>query len=178
MNLTLIGLGNPGIAYQRTRHNIGFLVIDEIAKRYHMELRLKQTLEAELAEGQLEEIPVRLCKPQTFMNATGRTIQKLKRKKTLTEKDLLVIYDDADLAFGDVRYKSGGSSAGHRGIQSILDTFPSGTNISRIRIGIGRPDHPDIGLEDFVLQKWSSKEEKLLPEIIDKVIALIVKTYA
>ena len=178
MILTLIGLGNPGIAYQRTRHNIGFLVIDEIAKRYGLELRLKPAMEAELAEGTLDQLSVRLCKPHTFMNATGRSIQKIRKKKALSEHDMLVIYDDADLPFGDVRFKAGGSSAGHRGIQSILDQFPNGTSIPRIRIGIGRPAHPDIGLEDFVLQKWTQKEEKALPEIIDRVITMITKEYA
>ncbi len=178
MILTLIGLGNPGIVYQHTRHNIGFFVIDEIAKRYGLKLRLKPAMEAELAEGALEQLSVRLCKPHTFMNATGRAIQKIRRKKALSEQDLLVIYDDADLPFGDVRFKAGGSSAGHRGIQSILDQFPNGTNIPRIRIGIGRPNHPDIGLEDFVLQKWTQKEEEALPAIIDQVIATITKMYA
>lgn len=175
---TLIGLGNPGPTYHRTRHNIGFLLIDEIAKRSGMKLQLKQALEAEIAEGDFEGKKILLCKPQTFMNASGRALQKMKRKFPFEPQELLVMYDDADLPFGDVRFKSGGSSAGHRGMQSILDLFPSGTSISRLRMGIGRPEHPDMALEDFVLQRWTQKEEEALPALMEKAIATIIKTYA
>lgn len=176
--LTLIGLGNPGSEYVRTRHNVGFLVIDELAKRYEIDLRDKRAVDAELGEGVINDVRILLCKPQTYMNASGRTIQKLKRKYPLTPEQLVVIYDDADLSFGDVRLKSGGSSAGHRGIQSILEQFPAGVNIPRIRIGIGRPDHPDIGLEEYVLQSWSAREQEQLPAIIDRAITELTEHYA
>lgn len=171
--LLLIGLGNPGAEYAHTRHNVGFLVMDELAKRYGMTLRFKRALEVELAEGDIAGKPVLLCKPQTFMNVSGRAVQKLMKKNAVGVAEILVVYDDADLPFGSVRMKTGGSAAGHRGMQSILDQFPSGTSIARVRVGIGRPDHPDMPLEEFVLQRWTQKEEKELPGLMGKAIELI-----
>lgn len=175
--LLLIGLGNPGAEYEHTRHSVGFLVINELAKRQKIDLRFKRALEAEIAEGAILEKRVILCKPQTFMNVSGRAMQKIRKKYPVNAENILVIYDDADLPFGSVRMKTGGSAAGHRGMQSILDQFPSGTSIARVRVGIGRPDHPDVPLEEFVLQRWTQKEEKELPSLIGKSLEL-VEVYA
>lgn len=169
----IVGLGNPGSTYARTRHNVGFLVIDELAKRYGVELRLKRALEAEMGEAEIEGERVLLCKPQTFMNVSGRAVEKVMKKYPVSIENLLVVYDDADLPFGDVRVKSGGSSAGHRGMQSILETFPPGANIARVRVGIGRPDHPDVALEDYVLQKWTEKEWEMIPGVLDEAIGQV-----
>ncbi len=174
--LLIIGLGNPGTQYTNTRHNVGFLILDELSKRIKISLRLKQTLEAEVAEGEMNGKKIVLCKPQTFMNTSGRSVQKIIKKYSAKPENILVVYDDADLAFGDVRMKPCGSSAGHKGMQSIIDLFPSGTSISRIRIGIGRPDHPDTPLDEFVLQKWTQKEKEQLPKVIDQTISIIEKT--
>lgn len=170
----LIGLGNPGPDYHHTRHNAGFLVINELAKRLGLDLRFKRALEAEIVEGDLDGKRVVLCKPQAFMNVSGRAVQKVMKKFPVSARQVLVVYDDADLSFGDVRFKEGGTSAGHRGMQSILDVFPTGTNIARVRVGIGRPDHSDIALEDFVLQKWTAKEETALPDVLENAIRAIL----
>ncbi len=171
--LLLIGLGNPGKEYEHTRHNVGFLVVNELAKRHGLEWRLKKSLESECAEGVMQEKNVVICKPQTFMNVSGRALQKFMKKHSVRTQDILVVYDDADLPFGSVRMKPGGSAAGHRGMQSILEQFPSGTSIARVRIGIGRPDHPDVSLDEFVLQRWTAKEEKELPKVIEAAICYI-----
>jgi PTH1 family peptidyl-tRNA hydrolase len=171
--MLLIGLGNPGKEYEHTRHNVGFLVIDELAKRYELSLRFKRAMEAELAEGERDGVSVILYKPQTFMNVSGRAIMKLMKKRPMDPKDVLVVYDDADLPFGTVRMKPSGSAAGHRGMQSVLEQFPSGTNLARVRIGIGRPGHGDEPLDEFVLKRWTSKEEKELPAILDRAIELM-----
>jgi PTH1 family peptidyl-tRNA hydrolase len=173
--MLLIGLGNPGKEYEHTRHNVGFLVVDEFAKRHELSLRFKRAIEAELAESEIDGVSVILCKPQTLMNVSGRAIMKLMKKRPIDPKDVLVMYDDADLPFGTVRMKLGGSAAGHRGMQSILEQFASGTNIARVRIGIGRPDYPDVPLDEFVLQRWKREEEKTLPKIIDEAIFYIEK---
>jgi len=167
--ILLIGLGNPGTQYTNTRHNVGFLVVDELSKRLEISLRLKQTLEAEIGEGEINGKKVILCKPQTFMNTSGRSVQKIIKKFAAKPENLCIIYDDADLAFGDVRMKPGGSSAGHKGIQSIIDLFASGINVARVRVGIGRPS-PDVPLDEFVLQKWTTVEKKQLPDVIEKAI--------
>lgn len=170
----LIGLGNPGTQFAHTRHNVGFLFIDALAKKIGIPMRMKRALEAQCGEGMLSDDRVLLCKPQTFMNASGRAIQKIMRAFPVEPADLIVIYDDADLSLGDVRFKLSGSSAGHRGMQSVLDQFPSRTPIARLRIGIGRPAHPDIPLDEFVLQRWSKEEENKLTEIIERALVRVM----
>lgn len=170
----LIGLGNPGTQFAHTRHNVGFLFIDALAKKKGIPMRMKRALEAQCGEGMLSDDRVLLCKPQTFMNASGRAIQKIMRAFPVEPADLVVIYDDADLAFGEMRFKLSGSSAGHRGMQSILDHFPSRTPIARVRIGIGRPAYPDIPLDEFVLQRWTEEEKNKLPEILDRAFVHIM----
>lgn len=166
----IIGLGNPGKEYERTRHNVGFLVLDELVKRYDSTFTTKRSLEAEIAEAMIEGERVLLVKPQTFMNASSRALSAVMSKYPLTINDVLVVYDDADLPFGDVRYKKSGSSAGHRGMESILSTVPNGTSVARVRVGIGRPMHPDIPLDEFVLGRWTEAEEKELKGMVGKTI--------
>lgn len=165
----LVGLGNPGKKYEQTRHNVGFMVVDEIAKQKGVAFKNKTALEGDVAEiGELA-----LLKPQTFMNVSGRSVKAFISKHKCNASDILVIYDDADIPFGDVRFKVGGSSGGHNGMQSILDIFPKGTPIMRVRIGIGRPTNPDMPLDKFVLQKLSVEEKKKLPEMIKMALEKI-----
>jgi len=165
----IIGLGNPGKKYERTRHNMGFLVVDKLAKELGAEFKNKTSYEAEVTQGET----ITLMKPQTFMNVSGRSVKSYASKHKISLDHILVVYDDADLAFGDVRYKTSGSSGGHNGMQSILDVFPKGTSIARVRVGIGRPKNPDVPLDVFVLQKWSEEENHLLPSVIESAITKI-----
>ncbi len=172
----VIGLGNPGKEYELTRHNVGFLILDALALRHNVSFTTKRSLEAEIAEiatdGQKRLL---LVKPQTFMNASGRTFSQICSKYPVLPEDFLIVYDDADLPFGDLRLKQGGGSAGHRGMQSILANIPKGTIISRLRIGIGRPPYSDMALDEFVLGRWSKQEEAALQELTPKAIELIEK---
>ncbi len=170
---TFIGLGNPGKEYELTRHNVGFLVLDELAKRLETTFKSKRSIEALLAEGLMEDERVLLAKPQTFMNASGRSLMSIMSKYPVSIEDVTIIYDDADLAFGDVRVKTGGGTAGHRGMASILSSLPKGTNVNRIRIGIGRPTHSDIPLDQFVLKSFTAEEQEALPSIFETVIQQI-----
>ena len=174
---TIIGLGNTGKEYEKTRHNVGFLVLDELAKRYEGAFSSKRSLEAKIAEVVIKGERVLLVKPQTFMNASSRTLSAVMSKYPVTINDVLVVYDDADLPFGDVRYKESGSSAGHRGMESIIESLPKGTAVARIRVGIGRPSHPDIALDEFVLGRWTKTEEKTLPTIIDSAMEKILELF-
>lgn len=172
----IFGLGNPGKEYVGTRHNVGFLVVDELARQHGGAFTQKRSLETEIAEVLIDEQRILLVKPQTFMNVSGRSLSAVLSKYPVKLEDVVVVYDDADLPFGDVRIKASGSSAGHRGMESILSTLPKGSNISRVRIGIGRPAHPDMPLDDFVLAKWTSDEQKQLPSVIDSAIEKILES--
>jgi PTH1 family peptidyl-tRNA hydrolase len=165
----IVGLGNPGKKYERTRHNVGFLVVEELAKQLNVPFKNKTSFVAEVAEGD----GITLMKPQTFMNVSGRAVKSYLTKHKCTSEDVLVIYDDADIPFGEIKFKQGGSSAGHNGMQSIIDQFEKGTSVARIRIGIGRPTHIDTPLDVFVLQKWTNEEEKNIPNMIKTTIEKI-----
>lgn len=169
----IIGLGNPGSTYTRTRHNAGFVVIDELAKRLHLSFQEKSSLEGHMTEGVIDDEPLILLKPQTFMNVSGRCVERLLHKKKIAPENILVVHDEADIPFGTVKIKMGGSSAGHNGMESILQLFPAGTAIARIRFGIGRPTHPDIPLDQFVLGKWTAQENEALPTHIEHALQLI-----
>ena len=185
----IVGLGNPGNQYEKTRHNIGFLVLDEMARRGGGEFRSKKSVEGDITEVEMtqrvadagsglslvEPERMLLLKPMTYMNASGRAVRSTLSKYPVKVEELIVVYDDADLAFGDVRFKQGGGSAGHRGMVSLLGQFPKGTNIARIRVGIGRSPHPDVPLDQFVLGRWTKDEEAQLPIMIDKAISLILE---
>lgn len=170
----IIGLGNPGKEYEKTRHNVGFLVVDELARRHGGEFTSKRSLEAEIAEVMIGEERVLLVKPQTFMNVSGRSLSAVLSKYPVKLEEVVVVYDDADLPFGDVRVRASGTSAGHRGMESILSTIPKGSSFSRVRVGIGRPAHPYMPLDEFVLAKWTADEQKELPSIIDSAIGKLL----
>lgn len=166
----IIGLGNPGKKYEHTRHNVGFIVVDEFAKQLQTTFKNKTSFEAEVA--QTDEITI--MKPQTFMNVSGRAIKLYISKHKIPTDRLLVVYDDADLLFGDIRFKASGSSGGHNGMQSIQEVFPKGTSIARVRVGIGRPPNPDVPLDAFVLQKFTEEEKKKLEKVVEKAIQKII----
>jgi PTH1 family peptidyl-tRNA hydrolase len=170
----IIGLGNPGKEYEQTRHNVGFLVVDALAHRLGGTFTRKRTLEAEIAEVMAQDERVLLVKPQTFMNVSGRVLSAVLSKYPVQLQDVVIVYDDADLAFGDVRSKTAGGSAGHRGMESILSTLPKGSSVSRVRVGIGRPSHPDIPLDEFVLGRWTTQEAQALPNMIDAALEKLV----
>lgn len=134
----IVGLGNPGAKYQETKHNIGFITVDELAYRYNVQFQ-KTQFEAEIAEFFIGTEKIMLVKPVTFMNESGRSIGPLMHYYGIEEKDVLVIYDDMDLAVGKIRLREKGSAGGHNGIKSLISHI--GTNVfPRIKIGIGRPE--------------------------------------
>jgi peptidyl-tRNA hydrolase, PTH1 family len=169
----IIGLGNPGTAYEQTRHNIGFLVVDAFANKHAIKLKNKRSCSSVTGEGQVGDARVLLVKPQTFMNASGQALNRILNKYPINAKDIVVVYDDADLHFGDVRTRAGGTSAGHRGMESILQQFPRGTGVARVRVGVGRPPHSDMPLEDFVLHSWTAREQEQIENVIEQAVKAI-----
>lgn len=168
----LVGLGNPGITYQQTRHNIGFLVMNALAKKHSVSFSIQKKLKGALAEISTEQEQIILLKPNTFMNKSGEAVLATKNFYRIEKESIAIIYDDADLDFGELRIRKTGSSGGHRGMKSIIELLGT-QDIARLRIGIGRPQHPDFPLDEWVLQKWTKREQEKLPEIIEQAITKI-----
>jgi PTH1 family peptidyl-tRNA hydrolase len=156
--MLIVGLGNPGSDYEQTRHNIGFMVIDALIARHNA-----QKLSSSSFSGTLYKFQNHfLLKPLTFMNLSGDSVVKVKNFYKM--EDVVVIHDDLDLPFGALRFKKGGGHGGHNGLKSI-DAKISREYI-RIRVGIGKPEHRGE-IVSYVLSKFSDKEAKCLPEMID-----------
>jgi PTH1 family peptidyl-tRNA hydrolase len=164
----IVGLGNPGRQYAKTRHNIGFLCVDALAKHWGLTFS-RHRARSEVAEGEACGRRIILAKPQTYMNNSGVAVRDLLKMSNLSPSDLLVIADDLDLPFGRLRLREKGSSGGQRGIQSIIDQL--GTDqFARLRVGIGRPP-PDVDPVDYVLTTFTASEAAELPAILDRVVA-------
>jgi PTH1 family peptidyl-tRNA hydrolase len=160
----IIGLGNPGREYEMTRHNIGFLVLDEIARRFDLSFRRSWWFPAKLAGGTIGQEKVRLVKPQTFMNRSGRAVLPVLRKEGGRADDLLVIFDDVALGWGQLRVRAQGSAGGHNGVKSVMDSLGDGA-FGRIRIGIG-PKPDSVSLSDYVLGPFSDAEMQDLENVV------------
>ena len=129
------GLGNPGARYSRTRHNIGFLVLEELAARNTLEF--KDKTDYRICKGSIEDDQVVLLEPLTFMNRSGAAVKKLSGKFSISPENIIVVHDDLDLGTGKLKIRKKGSSGGHRGIESIIQNIGS-TDFTRVKIGIGR----------------------------------------
>jgi PTH1 family peptidyl-tRNA hydrolase len=162
----IIGLGNPGRAYERTRHNIGFLVVDGLAEKYGAGWQEKKDMN--VAEIMKDGEKILLVKPQTFMNSSGKVIPQL-LKQGLVAENLLVVHDELEKAFGKIDYKVGGSHRGHNGLRSIMEFC--GPNFARLRFGISRPDRKeDVG--DYVLSNFDPKKEDV-NELVNEAVKMI-----
>ena len=160
----IVGLGNPGREYENTRHNIGFLVLDELAGRLGLSFRRSWRFPALIAKGMVGNETVRLVKPQTFMNRSGYAVGPILRKEKGGPADLLVVYDDTALDRGQLRIRAQGSSGGHNGVESVIQALGCGS-FGRIRVGIGgKPD--TLSLSDYVLGPFSPEERCGLEEVI------------
>ncbi len=166
----IIGLGNPGKEYERTRHNVGFLTLDWLAKEWHTTFQEKTKFNAEIATVTVADEQVWLIKPATFYNLTGEAVRKIRDFYRLTNKDVLVIHDDMALPFGTLRSRMGGSSAGNNGVKSLNEHLND--DYARIRIGIWSEHREKIEAIDFVLSNLSRKEKEGLLAMYPEVMAL------
>ena len=165
----VVGLGNPGREYARSRHNVGFMAVDDLARRFSLRFGHRWS-QAHVALGRIDAVEVALAKPQTYMNLSGESVRGLLRRLRLGPGDLLVVYDDLDLPFGRLRLRERGSSGGHRGVQSIADRL--GTDaFARLRIGIGRPEPWEA--VDYVLAEFSAEERQQLRDVLDRAATAI-----
>ncbi|PIS39415.1 MAG: aminoacyl-tRNA hydrolase [Candidatus Nealsonbacteria bacterium CG08_land_8_20_14_0_20_38_20] len=169
----IVSLGNHGKKYEKTRHNVGFLAADKIAANFQFSIfNFQSIFNAKISKGEIAGKKVILVKPQTFMNLSGKAVKKLTYNLKLKTNNLLVVHDDIDLPLGKIKISVGRSSAGHKGVQSIIDELGT-KNFTRFRLGIqpktGKPEN----VEDFVLKKFTKEEEKIVQEVIEKTCQAI-----
>lgn len=158
----IVGLGNPGRKYERTRHNAGFMAIDELAGLLRVELK-QEKHHALICRARVGPEEAVLAKPQTYMNESGRAVAAILRAAYSAVSDLIVLHDELDLPLGAVKIKTGGGHGGHNGLRSIIESLGTADFI-RIRIGIGRPA-PGVDPADYVLSPFLSGERQVLPEV-------------
>ena len=164
----IAGLGNPGTEYEKTRHNIGFMAIDQLAKKHGISIQRLQS-KALVGDGRIGEHKVILVKPQTFMNASGEAIGELARYYRIEHDHILVLVDDIDIHLGSLRIRPDGSAGTHNGLKSVIAKLP-GTDFPRIRISAGRkPAYMDLA--DFVLSPFYADEIKILEEELKAAVS-------
>ena len=164
--LLVVGLGNPGDNYARTRHNIGFMVADLLATRLGSKFKVHKRSGAEVVSGRLAGHSVLVARPRCFMNESGRQVGPLAKFYSVPPADMIVIHDDLDLEFGRVRLKIGGGEGGHNGLRSVVSALGT-KDFQRVRIGIGRPP----GRKDpaaFVLENFAANERPEIPAICEQ----------
>ena len=163
----IAGLGNPGVRYARTRHNIGFMVTAKLAERWHADWVKEARFRARVARIDRDGRKVLLCQPETFMNDSGEAVAALTSFYRVERQNLLVILDDADLAFGAIRLRPEGSSGGHHGLESIQQHLGS-PEFARLRVGIGRNDPASREITDYVLSQFRKDESELLGKVLTR----------
>jgi len=157
LDLLVVGLGNPGREYERTRHNVGWLVLDELARRHDGSWRSK--FSGSLAEVRLGDLRLALLKPETYMNESGRSVEAAVRFFKVEPEQVLVVHDDVDLEPGRLQARAGGGLAGHNGLRSLAQHLGS-QDFLRLRIGVGRPGRGDPRpVADWVLSPFSPEED-------------------
>ena len=162
----IVGLGNPGAEYAKTRHNAGFTLVEMLAERWQADWATERRFNARVARAERNGVRVLLCQPQTFMNLSGETVGALKDFYQLPLKQLIVAVDDADLPFGEIRLRKSGSSGGHHGLESIEQHLAS-REFARLRIGIGRKNGARE-ITNYVLGKFDSSESELLKKVLER----------
>lgn len=169
--MVIVGLGNPGKEYEKTPHNVGFMMVDEIAKSNNINFLLEKKHEALIGTGMINGEKCHLIKPLTYMNLSGKSVRSFVEYYKIPLEDIIVIYDDMDLPLGKLRIRKNGSSGGHKGMKSIIENLGT-QEIARIRVGIDKPKE-NMEVVDFVLHQLSKKEMEILNETIIKAPSMI-----
>ncbi|URN95979.1 MAG: aminoacyl-tRNA hydrolase [Candidatus Pristimantibacillus lignocellulolyticus] len=159
----IVGLGNPGSSYEKTRHNVGFMVIDELARRWGISMNGSK-FKAIVGEGNVAGTRVALLKPVTYMNLSGEAVRAYMDFYKLNVEDGIIVYDDLDTEIGKLRLRYQGSAGGHNGIKSLIAHLNT-QKFNRVRMGISRPE-PGIVIADYVLSKFAKAEQTRLEEMI------------
>lgn len=167
----LVGLGNPGAKYDGTRHNIGFYCVDALVAAESGSWSEKKPLKCLLADVRIGQSRILVCKPTTFMNLSGEAVRAVQDYFKISNADTIVVHDELDLPFGQIRTRIGGSAGGHNGIKSLI--AHCGEDFGRVRIGIANEFSDKVDSADFVLQKFSKEEQGSLKVLSTEVNAII-----
>lgn len=162
----IVGLGNPGMQYEHTRHNIGFMTVDKLAEENSFSFN-KNKFEAQMGEFNIGDNRILVIKPQTYMNNSGRSVEKVAAFYKIPADKIIVIQDDISLDVGKIRMRRKGSHGGHNGMRDIVELMGT-DNIMRIKMGVGAKPHPDYDLASWVLGKFPKEQEKELANSIDR----------
>jgi PTH1 family peptidyl-tRNA hydrolase len=166
----IVGLGNPGPAYVLTRHNIGFMVVDRMVLRYGLVAYCSRT-NAQIAAGDINDIPVLVAKPLAYMNRSGDPVGDIVRIHGIQCEDMVVIHDDIDLAYERLKIKEKGGDGGHNGLRSLIDALGT-DDFTRVRMGVGRPE-ADIGVVDYVLGKFDTNQRTTLESFLSQAMEAV-----
>lgn len=169
----IIGLGNPGLIYTNTRHNVGFEVINKVAKMSNIKLKGRR-YKSRIGEGEILGHKVILAKPLTYVNLSGDAVELLVMNFKIQLSDMLVVYDDVNLELGKIRIRKKGTAGGHNGMNSIIEKLAS-QEFPRMRIGIGFPQN-EIELRDYVLSRFTKEENEIIESTIEKAAHAIICT--
>ncbi len=161
----IIGLGNPGKEYEKTRHNLGFEVVGEIARHHHAKFSTKRSLRASVARIKVGDDEVILAMPQTYMNLSGEAARQIIKNSPVAVENIIVVHDEMDLPEGAVKLKKGGGAAGHKGLESMIASLGT-KDFIRIRIGIGRPEGENADKAGYVLSRSSKESRKQFEQAI------------
>jgi PTH1 family peptidyl-tRNA hydrolase len=168
----LAGLGNPGAEYAHTRHNAGFMAIELLGRKFNALWKAEPKFQSRVARVEANGAKALLCQPQTFMNSSGEAVAGLAGYYKILPERLLVLVDDADLPFGSVRLRPGGSSGGHHGLESIEKHLGS-PDFARLRIGIGRTERQAREITGHVLGRFSGDEQAVLEKVLERVASQV-----
>lgn len=172
VTLLIVGLGNIGKEYEGTRHNIGFDVLDHFASKNDFgPWAQKKDFKCAETSQTVGSARVILCKPTTFMNKSGEAVQAIQNFYKIDNSKALVVYDELAIDFGQIRTRTGGTSAGHNGVKSLIQH--AGEDFGRVRVGIGPKTPEQIDSSDFVLARFSAKEQKQLPNLLRETNAVL-----
>lgn len=166
----IVGLGNPGKTYEKTRHNIGFEAVDKLAEKHGLQFRNQQKFKGALAEGKIGEDSVILLKPLTFMNLSGEAVALVMHYFHIDLSRLLILTDDVALPLGHLRIRINSGSGGHNGLKSVEECLQT-NRYPRLKIGVGDKGHGDLA--DHVLGRFSKEEETLIPKVLERVVEAV-----
>ena len=168
----IVGLGNPGIQYENTRHNAGFAVVDRLCEKENIS-NFKHKFQSLYADAVISGHRVLIAKPQTYMNASGKAVKELAAFYKIPSENIIVVYDDISLPPGKLRIRAKGSAGGHNGIKDIIALIGN-DNFPRVKVGVGEKPHPDYDLKDWVLSHFSKTDGEAFSSAADRAVDAII----